>query len=207
MYRMLSIWILRHRLVEHGDGLLGPLLVTRHLADLIEVARADQELRIGSVRTAGMKLDIAPGRVDGIIISSGLVVGVGRHDERFARPLGIGVLPINLLEALGRALGVLLDVKEVEPLIVDAISRLIEHRVCLGPPPTAKALAARGRRRDQSKGQRPSQARHSSHTKQRLIRRLRMPTHECPVLDALYPLPTATCHRPGPIYPRLADNP
>src|SRR5262245_56878612 len=61
-YRILGTWILSNHLVEHGDGLLGPFLVTRDVADLIEVARADQELRIGSVRTAGMKLDIAPGR-------------------------------------------------------------------------------------------------------------------------------------------------
>src|SRR5262249_6371715 len=53
-YRILSIRIFADHLVEHGNGLLGPLLVARHLANLIKIARTDQELCISGIRTAGM---------------------------------------------------------------------------------------------------------------------------------------------------------
>src|SRR5712671_297383 len=193
-YRILSIRIFADHLVEHGNGLLGPLLVARDFANLIKIAGADQELCIGGIRTAGMKLDVAPRRVDGIIVSPGLIIGVGRHDQRFARPLGIRVLPIDLLEALGSALGVPLDVEEIETLVIDAIGRLIEHRIVLGAKQATKALAARKRGRSQC--QYPSKPRYSSHTKKRLIRRSRTPTHGCSVSPARGP-----CHRPERVYP------
>jgi hypothetical protein len=65
--------------------------------------------------------------VDAVVVSAGLVIGKGRHDQRLARPIRIGVLAVDLFELLRRLLGGLLAVQKIETLVVELVGRLIGH--------------------------------------------------------------------------------
>ncbi len=130
--RVLRIGILAHHLFERLHRLVGALLVTRDLRDLVVVGRADEELRIGHVGTARMQSHVAPRGIDAIVVHAGFVIGESGHDQRFARPFRIGMLAVDFLELLGGVLGALLLVQKEETLVVELVGRLIgDDRVLL----------------------------------------------------------------------------
>src|SRR5512143_3355250 len=78
-----------------------------------------------------MQGDVSLGGIHAVIIFAGLVVGVRRHDQRFARPLRIRVLTIDFLEFLDRVSCVLLRIEKIETFVVEPISGLVWRRVLL----------------------------------------------------------------------------
>ena len=136
-----GVGIFAHHLVERLHRALGALLVARDVGDLVEIGRADQVLRIGGVRAARMQGHVALRRRDRVVVLGALVVRVGRHDQRLARPFRIGVLAVDFLEALGGRLVVLLVVQKVQALIVELVGRIVRDDVLL-----AEKAACRQRR-------------------------------------------------------------
>ena len=90
-----------HQLFERLEGKLGHLLITTYIRDLVVIAGTDQIMGIGHILVPGMKVDEAPGRIDRLVKFAGLVEGVSRHQLTAGRPLGIGMLPFDLLKGGG----------------------------------------------------------------------------------------------------------
>ena len=76
------------------------LLVLRHVADLPEIAQADDVLRVGRVRVGRIERHIALGGVDRLVIVALPVVGESAHHHRLARLFRIGMLAVDRLELL-----------------------------------------------------------------------------------------------------------
>src|SRR6476660_1349650 len=94
-----------------------------------------------------MQGDIAPRGAYRILVGTSLIRGVGRHDERFARPIRIGVLTVHLLEALCSALGVTLGIEQVEAFVVELVRRLIKLRLLLVPKTSDRIATTKWRRK------------------------------------------------------------
>src|SRR5215470_6727453 len=120
-----GLGIFADHLFEGLDRLVGAVLVARDFGHLIEIGRADEELRVGRIRASRMQRDVAAGGVDAVVIGAGLVIGEGLHDQRLARPVRIRVLAVDLFELLGRTLGVLLGVQKIEALVVELVGGLV----------------------------------------------------------------------------------
>src|SRR5262249_61115374 len=60
-------------------------------------------------------------RIDAVIVHFRLVISVGRHQQRLARPFRVRIFPIHLVEFLGRRFVILLGVQEKEALIVERV--------------------------------------------------------------------------------------
>ncbi len=144
--------ILADHLVERAERLLGAGLVAGDVRDFVEIGGADQVLRVSGVRAAGMQRDVALGRGDAIVIGAGLVIGIGRHDQRLARPFRVGVLAVDLLELLRRGRRVVLGVEEIEALVVEPVGGFVGRRVVLAEK--IEAAAGAQARRQQHHGQR-----------------------------------------------------
>ena len=143
---------------KRRDRLLGTALVARDVRNLVVMRGRDQVLRIGRIGAAGMQGDVAGRRADAVVVVAGVVIGVGRHQQRFARPVGIRMLAIDLLEFLRRRLRVVLLVHQVQALIVELVRGLLDEGVVLGEklvPQRAGAAAARAGSRAQP-GWRPA---------------------------------------------------
>src|SRR5215467_6560886 len=145
-----GLGIFADHLFERLDRLVGALLVAGDFRHLIEIGRADEELRVGGIGASRMQRDVAAGRIDAVVIGVGLVIGEGRHDQRLARPFRIGVLAVDLFELLGRGLGILLGVQKVEALVVELVGRLVGSDGVL-----VEQAAGAERERHQRKGQKP----------------------------------------------------
>ena len=113
----------------------------------------DQILRVGGVRAAGMQRDVAGRSADAAVVVAGIVERIGRHQQRFARPVGIRMLAIDFLEFLRRRLRILALVHQVQALIVELVRGLLDEGVVLGQklvPQRAGAASAQGTARAQS---------------------------------------------------------
>ncbi len=124
--------IFAHDLFQRGDGLFGPALIARNVGDLVVVRGCDQVLRISRIRAAGMQGHVAGGGANTIVEITRLIVGVGRHQQRLARPIGIRMFAIDFLELLRGCLRIVPLVGEVQTLIVELVRRLIDEGVVLG---------------------------------------------------------------------------
>src|SRR5665213_2733873 len=133
--------------LKRGERLFGAGLVAGDVGNLVEIRRADQILRIGRVRAAGVERDIALSRGDALLIGTRLIVGIGRHDEGFAGPFGIRMLAVDFLEFLDRLGGVFLLVEEEEAFIVEPFGRLV-RRCVVFVEPTRTGAQARGQQKD-----------------------------------------------------------
>src|SRR4051812_24832908 len=124
--------IFANHFLERGHRLLGPALVTRDVRDLVVMRRRDQVLRIGRVRAARMQRDVAGRGTNAAVIVAGLVEGVGRHQQRLARPVRIGVLAVDFLELLRGRLGIVVLVHQEQALVVELVRRLLDEGIVLG---------------------------------------------------------------------------
>ena len=117
----------------------------------------DQILRISRVGAAGMQGDVTGRGADAAVVVAGIVEGVGRHQQRFARPVGIRMLAVDFLEFLRGRLRILPLVHQVQALIVELVRGLLDEGVVLGQelvPQRAGAASAQGdREHNQARGQ------------------------------------------------------
>src|ERR1700722_11662604 len=113
--------IFADHLFQRGDGLLGTALVARGVGNLVVMRGRDQVLRIGRVGAAGMQGDVAGRGTDAAIVVTGVVKGIGRHQQRFARPVGIRMLTIDFLEFLRCRLRIALLIHQVQALIIELV--------------------------------------------------------------------------------------
>src|SRR5882757_9935274 len=111
--------IFADHLFQRSDCLFGPALVAGNVGNLIVMRGRDQILRIGGVRASRVQGDVTGRGADAAVVVAGIVEGVGRHQQRFARPLGIRMLAIDFLEFLRRRLWILLFIHEEQALIVE----------------------------------------------------------------------------------------
>ena len=117
----------------------------------------DQILRVGRVGAAGVQGDVAGRGADAAVVVAGIVKGIGRHQQRFARPVGIRMLAVDFLEFLRRRLRILALVHQVQALIVELVRGLLDEGVVLGeelvPQRTGAASAQGDREHDQARRQ------------------------------------------------------
>src|SRR5882672_3019258 len=92
--------IFANHLFQRRDRLFGAGLVAGDVRDLVVMRRRDQILRVGGIRAAGMQGDVAGRRTNAAVVIAGLVERIGRHQQRFARPVGIRMLAVDFLEFL-----------------------------------------------------------------------------------------------------------
>lgn len=122
----------------------------------------DQVLRIGGIRAARVQRDVAGGRADAAVIVARAVEGVGRHQQGFARVVGIGMLAVDFLELLRRRLDVLALVHQVQALIVELVRGLLDEGVVLPGelvPEVAGAAAGERQRKQRNGGRQPQPGR------------------------------------------------
>ena len=117
----------------------------------------DQILRVGRIGAAGMQRDVTGRGADAAVIVAGIVEGIGRHQQRFARPVGIRMLAVDFLEFLRRRLVILALVHQVQALIVELVRGFLVEGVVLGgelvPQRTGAASAQGNRQHDQARRQ------------------------------------------------------
>src|SRR4051812_2543488 len=154
--RIFRGWIFADHLFQRGDRLLGPALVPADIGNLVVVRGGDQILRVSGVRASRMQGHVTGRRADATVVIAGVIKGIGRHQQRFARPVGIGMLAVDFLEFLRGRLGVLALVHQVQALVVELVRGLIDEGVVLGQelvPQRARAATAQGsRERNQPRG-------------------------------------------------------
>ena len=107
-----------------------------------------------------MQRHVALRRRDRVVVRGSLVMRVGRHDQRLARPFRIGVLAVDFLEALGGLLVVLLVVQKVEALIVELVGRIVRNDVLLAEKAACRQGHDHEREREQPCGLPPSPTGH-----------------------------------------------
>ncbi len=105
-------------LLQGQQGLQGALLVARHVGDLVVVRHRHDVLRVRRVRGGRVQLQIALRGVDGVLVVLALEMGIGGHEQGFARPIRIRILLLELAELLGGALVVAL-LHATETLVVE----------------------------------------------------------------------------------------
>src|SRR6476620_5178735 len=152
--RIFGSRVFASHLFQRRDRLFGAALVARDVRDLVVMRGRDQVLRVGRIRAAGMQRDVTGRRANAAVIVTLIVEGIGRHQQRFARPVGIGVLAVDFLEFLRRRLVILALVHQVQALIIELVRRFLVEGVVLGGelvPQRAGAASAQGdRERDQA---------------------------------------------------------
>src|SRR6266849_9100708 len=139
--------IFADHLFQRGDGLFGAALIAGDVRNLIVVRSCDQILGVGGVGAAGMQGHVTGGGADAAVVIAGIVKGVGRHQQRFARPFGIGMLAVDFLEFLRRRLRILSLIHQIQALIVELVRGLLDEGVVLGQklvPQRAGAASAQG---------------------------------------------------------------
>src|SRR6266851_2397569 len=113
---------------DFGQGverLLGDALVAADVGDLLVVAQRLQIVGIRNVTMAGMELDEAVERDDGLVVLVRLVVGEGSHDLGLGRTHRVRVLAVDFLEALRGGLVFLLP-EVIEGAVVENLDRLLD---------------------------------------------------------------------------------
>ena len=141
--RIFRFGILTDDLAQRFHRGFGAALVMLDIRNFVEQGGCREKLRIGSIGAAGMQREIASCGNDSLGMLLAFVVGVGRHQERLAAPLRIGVLAVDFLELLRGFLEVLL-VQKGERLVVQQIGRLIGQKLVflLVAPQAAKTEVA-----------------------------------------------------------------
>src|SRR6202790_2250173 len=117
---------------QRGDRLFGPALIAGNVRNLVVMRGRDQILRIGGIGAAGMQGDVTGRGADAAVVVAGIVEGVGGHQQRFARPVGIRMLAIDFLEFLRRRLRILPLIHQVQALVVELVGGLLNEGVVLG---------------------------------------------------------------------------
>src|SRR3954468_6501825 len=141
--------IFANHLFKRRDRLLGTSLVAGDVGNLVVMGGGDQILGVGRVRASRVQGHVAGRRPDAAVIVAGVVEGVGRHQQRFARPVGVRMLAIDLLEFLRGAFRILSLVHHVQALIVELVRGLLDKGVVLGQelvPQRAGAASAQRHR-------------------------------------------------------------
>src|SRR5467141_364961 len=139
--------IFADHLFQRGDGLFGPALIAGDVRNLIVVRGRDQILGVGRVRAAGMQGNVTRGGADAAVVIAGIIKGVGRHQQRFARPFGIRMLAVDFLEFLRRRLRILPLIHQEQALIVELVRGLLDEGIVLGQklvPQRTGAASAQG---------------------------------------------------------------
>jgi hypothetical protein len=91
-----------------------------------------------------------------------LIIRIGRHEQRLARPVGIRILAIHFVELLRRTLVFLLVVEQEKPLVVELVGGIVGDAVVVLVE-YAAADQRRGEERQRNKsGQRTQPATGSS---------------------------------------------
>src|SRR5215472_4581348 len=123
--------VFANHFLQRVDRLLGAALVTRDVGDLVVMRGRDQVLRIGRVGAARMQGHVAGRRTNAAVVVALVVIGIGRHQKRLARPVGIRMLTVDFLEFLAGRLVILALVHQVQALIVELVRGLIDEGVVL----------------------------------------------------------------------------
>ena len=130
-------------LAQVVERLAGGGLVAADVDDLLEVADGLQVVGVGRRGLPGIERDEAVGVGDGLGVVVGLVVGVGLHQDRAARPLRIGVLALDFLEVVD-GLG---PQVAVQPVGAGGVEQL--HRALLIGEPGLLLVVGRAGRKGQ----------------------------------------------------------
>ena len=139
--------VFANHFLERGDRLLGAALIAGSIRDLVVMRGRDQILRVGGVGASRVQGDVAGRRANAAVVVAGVVEGIGRHQQRFARPVGIRMLAVDFLEFLRRRLRILALVHQVQALIVELVRGFFDEGVVLGGelvPQRAGAASAQG---------------------------------------------------------------
>src|SRR5215207_8032760 len=99
-----ALRIAAHQLAERIGGILRARLVPGHVLDLLIMAHRDQIMGVGRVLVARVDRQEALGGADRFRIFLRHVIAEGAHHLRPAGPDRIRVLPLDLVEQLGRFL-------------------------------------------------------------------------------------------------------
>src|SRR6185369_13711942 len=160
--RIFGSRVFANHLFQRRDRLFGAALVAGDVRDLVVMRGRDQILRVSRVSAAGMQGDVTGRSADTAVIVALVVEGIGRHQQRFARPVRIGMLAIDFLEFLRRRLVILALVHQVQALIVELVRRFLVEGIVLGGelvPERAGAASTQGngeRNQARRQPQRPS---------------------------------------------------
>src|SRR5215831_8480644 len=100
-----------------------------------------------------MERNVALGGSDAVVVVLPLIMREGRHEQRLARPFGIGMLAIHLLEPLGGGLEVALLVQQVQTFVVELVGRVIEDLVLLAAEPVAERTACAERQHQEGQSE------------------------------------------------------
>ena len=145
--RIFGSRVFANHLFQRRDRLFGAALVAGDVRDLVVMRGRDQILRVSRISTAGMQGDVTGGSADAAVIVALVVEGIGRHQQRFARPVRIRMLAVDFLEFLRRRLVILALVHQVQALIVELVRGFLVEGVVLGGelvPERAGAAPAQG---------------------------------------------------------------
>ena len=145
-------------LFKRRDRLLGPTLIAGNVRNLVVVRGRDQILRVGGVGTSRVQGDVAGRSSNAAVVVAGIVESVSRHQQRFARPVGIRMLAVDFLEFLRRRLGILLLIHQVQALVVELVRGLLDEGIVLGQklvPHRTGAASAEGKREHKQAGGQP----------------------------------------------------
>ena len=107
---------------NRSDRLRRPLLIAADVRNLIVIGH---RLKISGVIDVGgirIKADIAFRGADGVVVTAGLILAEGRHQQSFSLPLRIGILLLEGLKGF-RGRGVIPDLQAGEALIVKVVRR------------------------------------------------------------------------------------
>src|ERR1700738_634262 len=124
--------IFANHFLKRRHRLLGSGLIARDVRDLVVMRGRDQVLRIGGVGTAGMQGDVTRRGADTAVVVAALIERIGRHQQRFARPIGIRMLAIGFLEFFRRGLRVVVLVHQEQALVIELVRGLIDEGFVLG---------------------------------------------------------------------------
>src|SRR5713226_3105619 len=139
--------IFADHLFQRSDWIFCPALVAGNVGNLVVMRGRDQILRIGGVRASRVQGDVTGRGADAAVVITGIVEGVGRHQQRFARPVGIRMLTVDFLEFLRRRLRIIPLIHQEQALVVELVRRLLDESVVLGQklvPQRAGAASAQG---------------------------------------------------------------
>src|SRR6185437_5797881 len=89
----------------------------------------DQKLRVGGVWARRVQRHVTLGRIDTVVVLPGLIVAVGLHQERLARPIRIWIFAVDLIELFRRFLVILLVVEQEQALVIEPVGRRIGNVV------------------------------------------------------------------------------
>src|SRR6185295_15296174 len=145
--RIFGSRIFANHLFQRRDRLFGTALVAGDVRNLVVMRGRGQILRVSRIGTAGMQRDVAGRGADAAVVIAGIVEGIGRHQQRFARPVGIRMLAVDFLEFLRGALQILALVHQIQALIIELVGRFLDEGVVLGGeliPQRAGAASAQG---------------------------------------------------------------